>query len=497
MFMLGVTYRPGFLVNSDELTGLVHFPEAAVAEHFAAETDEVQTLMVTTSNRLSEGTPIGTTNVAGQERIICIPDDMRLCHIHMIGKTKMGKSTLAENMIMDDIGKGHGVAVLDPHGDLVKKLSCLIPEEDISRVIYIDLGNPDWIPLWNPMDKIPGQDIGKITDDLIGVLKSFVTGWGHRMEHLLRHSIFTMLHLPGASLRDVYDILCKTEESKRTCQIILETIQDDVARQFWKHDFENYRPDELGPPKHKLSMMLLSGTAASLMLSQPLSSFNFRQVMDKGMILLVDLSSNLGTEVKQVIGGFILARMYIAALSRGDISVREERKPFHAYIDEAPKFVTDSLEDIIEETCKYGVSLTFLHQYLGQFDTKKIGALGTIGTAIVFNVDSRDAGYLSKDFKKRVEVKDFIELKQGEAIVRCGTEIVKVKTLGPLKEPERNFKDRIIAESRKKYCMPARQVRKIIEQRSKRANKPHEPLVPAIDNCKKTYLSRGFNHGEH
>jgi len=306
-----------------------------------------------------------------------------------------------------------------------------------------------------------------------------------------------MLHLPGASLRDVYDILCKTEESKRTCQIILETIQDDVARQFWKHDFENYRPDELGPPKHKLSMMLLSGTAASLMLSQPLSSFNFRQVMDKGMILLVDLSSNLGTEVKQVIGDFILARMYIAALSRGDISVREERKPFHAYIDEAPKFVTDSLEDIIEETCKYGVSLTFLHQYLGQFDTKKIGALGTIGTAIVFNVDSRDAGYLSKDFKKRVEVKDFIELKQGEAIVRCGTEIVKVKTLGPLKEPERNFKDRIIAESRKKYCMPARQVRKIIEQRSKRANKPHEPLVPAIDNCKKTYLSRGFNHGEH
>ena len=496
MFMLGVTYRPGFLVNSDELTGLVHFPEAAIAEHFAAETDVVQTLMVTTSNRLSEGTPIGTTNVAGQESTMCIPDDMRLCHIHMIGKTKMGKSTLAENMIMDDIGKGHGVAVLDPHGDLVKKLSFLIPEEDISRVIYIDLGNPDWIPLWNPMDKIPGQDIGKITDDLIGVLKSFVTGWGHRMEHLLRHSIFTMLHLPGASLRDVYDILCKTEESKRTCQIILETIQDDVARQFWKHDFENYRPDELGPPKHKLSMMLLSGTAASLMLSQPLSSFNFRQVMDKGMILLVDLSSNLGTEVKQVIGGFILARMYIAALSRGDISVREERKPFHAYIDEAPPFVTDSLEDIIAETCKYGVSLTFLHQYLGQFDAKKIGALGTVGTTIAFKIDSHDAYHLGKNFKKTVEVKDFVELEQAEAIVRCDNEIVKIKTLGPRMIPEKNFRDRIIAESRRKYYKPAAEVRRMIEQRRERANKPFEPLAPVIDNRKKTFLSGDLNYDE-
>ena len=127
----------------------------------------------------------------------------------------------------------------------------------------------------------------------------------------------------------------------------------------------------------------------------------------------------------------------------------------------------------------------------------KIGALGTVGTTVVFKVDSGDAAHLGKGFKKKVEVKDFVELEQGDAIVRCGTEIVKIKTLGPKDIPEKNFKDRIIAESRRKYCMPARQVRKIIEQRSKRANKPHEPLVPAIDNRKKTYLSRGFNHGEH
>ena len=155
------------------------------------------------------------------------------------------------------------------------------------------------------------------------------------------------------------------------------------------------------------------------------------------------------------------------------------------------------IETILTEARKYNLRLTLAHQHEHQLDTVKINALGTVGTTVVFKVDSGDAAYLSKGFKKKVEVKDFIELEQGDAIVRCGTEIVKIKTLGPLEIPANNFKDRIIAESRKKYCMQAHQVHKIIEQRSQWANKPHEPLVPAIDTREKTYLSQGFNHEEH
>ena len=495
MFLLGLTYRPGFLVNSDELTGLVHFPEASIAEQLEADIDEVETLMITTGSKLSEGTPIGKTNVAGQERIICIPDKVRMRHAHLIGSMDMGKSCLLNNMTVHDIVRGCGVAVIDPHGDLVKELLCLLPEEVISRVIYFDLGDPNWIPMWNPMQKIPGQDIGRISDDLIGVLKSFVSGWGDRMEHLLRQAIFGLLHLTGSTLRDVYDILRYSDESQTIRNLVLEVVQNDVARQFWKEDIDKYKPDDLGPPKHKLSKLLLSDTAASLMLSQPRSSFNFRRIMDDGMIFLADLSSNLGTEVKQIIGGFIVAIMYISALSRSDIP-REKRRPFHIYLDEAPKFITDTLEEIIAETRKFGVSLTLAHQFLSQFDTKKVDTLGTVGTTIVFKVDSKDAGHLSKDFKKKVEVKDFIELEQGEAIVRCGGEVVKIKTLGPLEIPEKNFKDRIIAESRKKYYMPASQVRQMIKQRSERANKPFEPLAPAIDNRKKTFLSGELDYDE-
>jgi len=216
----------------------------------------------------------------------------------------------------------------------------------------------------------------------------------------------------------------------------------------------------------------------------------------EGMIFLADLSSNLGTEVKEVLGGFLLAIMHITALSRSDIP-REKRRPFHIYLDEAHHCVTDKLEEILAETRKFAVSLTLAHQHLGQFDTKKINALGTVGTTIVFNVDSSDASHLSKRFKKKAQVNDFIDLEQGEAIVRSGTEIVKIKTLGPLQEPENNFKDRIIAESRSKYCMPASQVRRIIGQKGEDVNKLFKSSTCPIGDDEKAEKSGGWSYDEY
>ena len=496
MFLLGLTYRTGFLVNSDELTGLVHFPNINIAEQIETDIDKVETLTVIADSKLSKGTPIGTTSVAGQERIICIPEELRSCHTHLIGKPRRGKSRLKELMIMDDIKKRYGVAVLDPHHDVVDRLLYLLPEDVIDRVIYFNPGDPDWIPLWNPLQRIPGQNIGRIADDFIGVLKSFVTAWGDRMENIFRQSIFGLLHLEGSSMRDVYDILCKTDKSKKIRQLILETVQNDVARQFWIHDYEKYKPDELGPPKNKLSKLLLSNTTTSLMLSQPESRFNFRRIMDDGMIFLADLSSDIGTQTKKVLGGFILATMYITALSRKDIPL-EKRRPFHIYLDEGYHFVTDTLEEIIAETPKFGVGLTIAHQYLRQFDTKKADALGTVGTTVVFNVDSKDAERLSRNFKEKVTVSDFSDLKKREAIVRCDTEIVKIRTLDQLKKPENNFKERIIAESRRKYCMPASQVCRIIGQTGEDVNKLFKSSTCPISEDEKVEKSGAWSHDEY
>ena len=118
-------------------------------------------------NRMPEDTPIGTSSVAGGEHIVCIPDELRMRHVHMIGRPFMGTTTLLMHMIINDIKNGHGVAVIDPHGDLVEGLLHLMPQEAIDRVVYFNPGDPDWIPLWNPMQDIEGQDKCRIANDLI------------------------------------------------------------------------------------------------------------------------------------------------------------------------------------------------------------------------------------------------------------------------------------------------------------------------------------------
>ena len=475
MFTHGATYRPGFLLNSAELTGLVHLPPIETAEKLDLVIDTAEPLVIS-STELSEGTPIGTSSAVGQDHLICIPPPIRLRHTHVIGKPDMGKSTMIEAMILDDIRNGYGVAVLDPHGDLIDRLLCLIGEEYIERTIHFDPGDRHWVPLWNPLQPIAGQDIGRVADDMIGTLKSFVTGWGDRMENILRHSIFGLLHLPQSTMLDIADLLRKdSAESESMRKLLIEVVENEEARKFWKYDFINYRSEELAPAKHKLSKLLVSGTI-SLMLSQPNSAFSFRKIMDEGMVFLGNLS-NLGTEVRQVLGGLLLAVLHSTALSRVDTPI-EDRRPFHIYLDEAHRFITDTLEDVIAETRKYGVSLTLAHQYLRQFTAQKIGAVASVGTTAVFNLDTKDAAYLRKDFQELVEVSDIINLEPRQAIVRCGTKIVKIQTLEREEIPQTNYREQIVAYSRKNYCQPVETVRQIVRGRNKRNDKAFEPLVP-------------------
>jgi hypothetical protein len=495
MFRLGLTYRPGFLLNSAELTGLVHLPAASAIEQVGAVVDKLEPLAAA-DDGLAEGTLIGTYNHAGVDRPVYIPLVIRMRHTHLIGRPGMGKSTLEEHMVLDDIQHGHGVAVLDPHGDLVERLLTLIPQEYVEKTIHFDPGDSDWVPIWNPMQRIPGQDIGRMADDLVGVLKSFVTGWGDRMEHILRHSIFALLHLPGSTLLDIADILRSgSKESEVNRKLILDVIDNEEARRFWQYDFIRYRSDEFGPPKHKLSKLLVSGTI-SLMLSQPNSRFNFRRAMDDGMIFLGNLSK-LGTEVREILGGFILAILHATALGRCD-TPPDRRRVFHIYLDEAHRFVTDALEDVVAETRKYGVSLTLAHQYLHQFGPQKIDALASVGTTVVFSVDSKDGAYLAKDFREVVKVKDIVDLKTGQAIVRCGTDVVRIRTPMPLEVPQVNCRDLIVAHSRQMYCLPVPQVRQIVERRSEKTNRPFEPLAPGSDDeAGSPFMPKELIYDEH
>jgi hypothetical protein len=208
------------------------------------------------------------------------------------------------------------------------------------------------------------------------------------------------------------------------------------------------------------------------MLSQPENRINLRQIMDEGMILLVNLA-DLDISVKRVLGCFIFSLLHINALSRSDT---RNRKEFHIHCDEAHQFMTDTLESVIVETRKYGVGLSLAHHYLSQFSKENTDALSTIDTSIIFNVNKRDAAYLVKDFRNKVNAEDLIALNSYEAFARLGTDIVKIKTCDPLIISKNNFRDQIIKHSHEKYCKPASEIRRLIQQRDNMVGSATVPL---------------------
>jgi hypothetical protein len=461
MFHLGLTYRPGFLVNSKELTGPVHIPPAGIIEHRRVPMQTLETLPVR-DERLLIGTPIGTCDYAGKKTTVCVPLDERAGHCVLIGATNTGKSNLIKHMALDDISKGIGVAILDPHGDLVKDMLALIPPSAVERTIYFNPGDPEWIPIWNPLILLPGQDKARLADDLVGAFKRIVAGWGDRLAHLLRNSFYSLLHLPKPTLFDAWNLLTpKCAESDRLLKDIFQVVENPTVLQFWRHDFKNYRPDEVSPAKHKLGK-LLGTDSVQLMLSQPDSRFNLRQIMDQGLVFLADLSK-LGSELREVLGSFLLTLLHQTALSRENIPP-DCRKLFSVFIDEVHRFTTTAIEDIVNETRKYGVTLTVAFQQVGQLPAETMDALASANVQSIFRLDSTDARRMTNSFRDRVRPEDITSLNKGEAIARIGSEVVRIKTLGRLEPSPNNSRDRIIAESRQRYYRPARELHEIMNR---------------------------------
>jgi hypothetical protein len=185
--------------------------------------------------------------------------------------------------------------------------------------------------------------------------------------------------------------------------------------------------------------------------------------------------ADLDTNVKRVLGCFIFSLLHINVLSRSD-TLDQDRKEFHIHCDEAHQFMTDTLENVIVETRKYGVGLSLAHHYLSQFSKENTDALSTVDTSIIFNVNKRDAAYLAKDLQNKVKAEDLVALESYKAFARLGTDIVKIKTCDPLDISENNFRDQIIQQSHEKYCKPASEIRQLIQQRANRAGRATVPL---------------------
>ena len=462
MFLSGILYRPGFILNSQELTGFVHTPPPDITEHIREIIKPLETLP--SDESLAEGVLLGYCQYADINQPVCIPESLRFQHTHLIGTTGTGKTHVLELMINADIHAGHGVAVIDPHGQLIHDLLAMIPPQFADKVIYFNPGDPKYIPAWNPFN-CGNLSIDRIAMDITDSFKSFVTGWGHRLEHILRQAILGVLHLPGGSFFDVSNVLRRgSPESGQLMEQILSYAENPSVKNFWKYDFKVYSSNDIQPVHHKLSA-LMTALTVQLMLSQKYSLFNLTDIMESGKILLVDLSS-VGTEVKKVLGCLMLSLLNSTAMGRDYIQKYDSLLPFHIHCDEAHMFVTDALEDIIAQVRKAKVSLTLANQFMSQFDKTKVGALTGVASRVVFAVNDNDATLLKRAMLGKVQADDLVNLKRGHAIARINNRIVRFQTKFPIEKPSVNSRDTIIKNSRKHYYVPIEDAKKDVFSRN-------------------------------
>lgn len=389
-----------------------------------------------------------------------IKADDRRRHMYFIGKTGMGKSTVLENMIVDDIRAGRGVAVVDPHGDLAEKVMAYIPEHRVKDVIYFNPADIDYPIAFNVVEQVDANLQHLVASGLIGVFqKLWADSWGPRLEYILRNAILAILDYPGSTLLGVVRMLSDKPYRKR----VVANIKDPVVKAFWEKEFAGYADkfasEAVSPIQNKVGQFLSSSLMRNIV-GQVKSSIDLRTVMDEGKILILNLSKGrIGEDNSALLGAMMITKIQLAAMSRVDIP-ESQRRDFYLYIDEFQNFSTDSFANILSEARKYRLNLILAHQYIEQLNEKvKPAVFGNVGTMVAFRVGASDAEDLAREFLPTFNEEDLVNLPKYEMYLKLMIDGVastpfSAKGLPPLTNEERTGQEvAAIRWSREHYAL--------------------------------------------
>lgn len=396
------------------------------------------------------------TEFKNEEQIFGISTPDRRKHIYIIGKTGAGKSTLIANMAIDDIRRGRGLGVIDPHGDLTEAILDYIPKRRVNDVVYLepfDLERPFHLNILEVQNK---EQKHLVASGIVSIFyKIYGHSWGPRLEYILRNVILTLLEVPDATLTDALTLI--SDERKRNK--MLEKVTDPVILAFWKNEFakmpDRLRTEAISPIQNKVGQFVTSPMIRNIV-GNPKSSIDLREIMDEGKILLLNLSQGkLGEDNAALLGAMFITRLQLAAMGRS-FQKEEDRKDFFLYVDEFQNFATESFIKILSEARKYRLSLTLANQYIDQLD-KEVGnaIFGNVGTLMSFVVGSRDGYLLSKEYGEVYSDKDLVNLGKFETVIKLSVDgqtssPFPARTLPPptLKNSNR---EKIIRLSKEKY----------------------------------------------
>ena len=331
-----------------------------------------------------------------------ISEANRATHFYVIGATGTGKTKFLEYLIKQDIEKGNGFGVIDPHGDLVEDIKGFLilqytpTDEEISdRVVLIDPTDPNFTVTFNPLEKIPDVSAAEQANELISAFKKIWSdSWGVRMEDLMRNSLIA-LGEAELTLTELPQFL----GHRSVRQSIVEKVSHPLAQEYFKR-FDNLtdrgQVTWIEPIMNKINAFF-SDERIRQMFSSERSSFNLREIMDQKKILLIKLDKGKLKDSADLLGSLLMAKIQMAAFSRSDVP-QNKRIPFYLYIDEFQNFASESFSIILSEARKYGLSLIMAHQTLAQIPEElRSLILGNTGIQVYFRLNRHDASLLAKE----------------------------------------------------------------------------------------------------
>lgn len=415
-------------------------------------------------------------------------------HMYVIGKTGMGKSTMLENMIIQDIKNGEGVAFIDPHGASAEKVLDYIPEERIDDVLYFAPFDMDFPLAFNVMEDVGYDKRHLVVSGLMSAFKKiWADQWSSRMEYILSNTLLALLEYPDSTILGVNKMYVEKVYRKK----VVDNIKDPLVKAFWEGEFTTYTDrytQEATPAIQNKIGQFTSNPLIRNIVGQPKSTFDLRKLMDDKKIIIVNLSKGrVGESNADLLGSMFITKIYLAAMSRADVSsiALNQLPNLYFYVDEFQSFANESFSNILSEARKYKLNLTMAHQYIEQMTEEvRAAVFGNVGTMITFRVGAFDADILEKEFAPTFYAQDLVNLGFTQIYLKLMIDGVSsppfsATTLPPIAPPEVSFKDKVLEASRRKYGRPREKIEEDIakeyeppKREQKTREQPQRPQKP-------------------
>lgn len=497
----------GFILNIEELASLYHLPHTSVETPnivwATSKTSEPPPNLPAIGKQKEEDVSLfGVTNFRGDNTVFGALRADRGRHIYVLGQTGTGKTKVLELLTLSDIYYDQGFAVIDPHGDYATSMLSFIPDRRIDDVVYFNPADTAYPIGFNPLEVSDPTLKNHISSELVGVMKRMFDSWGPRLEYILRYTLLALLDYPNSTMLDITRML--TEKDFRN--EVISYCDDVVVKNFWTSEFaswnEKFATEAVAPVLNKVGAFTANPMIRNI-IGQPKGSFNIREIMDQGKILIVNLSRGLvGEDNAAILGAMMVTKIQLAAMSRADIPRMEDRRPFYLYVDEFQNFATDSFAVILSEARKYALNLAVANQYISQMEqVVRDAVFGNVGSIISGRVSPDDAPFLTKYFEPQFEAQDIVLLANRSfvASLTINGEKSPAFSLKSLAVPsaQKDNTEAIVDLSRQRYSLRKAEVEQIIKENHEKGHKTGAGYHQTTEHSQNSGAAKQSNSTQH